>query len=134
MTDKSEELFFPDQLVYFSSNEGDKVEDEIKLIMEFKPPHKLTLAMLRAGLRPVDIDEEVINNATVPSPESDDHFRYHSTKIVASVVTQTFSYMIDEGLEYGMFTTGEACVFMRVKFEEPGVVYYHLAESRTRQQ
>jgi len=68
VTDKSEELFFPDQLVYFSSNEGDKVEDEIKLIVEFKPPHKLTLAMLRAGLRPVDIDEEVINNATVPSP------------------------------------------------------------------
>ncbi|KAH8653916.1 hypothetical protein BGZ61DRAFT_287905, partial [Ilyonectria robusta] len=42
--------------------------------------------------------------------------------------TQTYHYMIEGGLEYGLLTTGEAIVFLRVDWEEPETLYYHLAE------
>ncbi|KAJ5847121.1 hypothetical protein N7534_010790 [Penicillium rubens] len=54
-----------------------------------------------------------------------DTFEYHSTRLVAAVVTQIFSYMIDSGLQYGYICTGEAFVFLRIP-EDPTVVQYYL--------
>ncbi|XP_044714482.1 uncharacterized protein HRG_11975 [Hirsutella rhossiliensis] len=36
--------------------------------------------------------------------------------------------MIEGGLEYGLLTTGEATVFLKVDWAEPETLYYHLAE------
>lgn len=36
--------------------------------------------------------------------------------------------MIESGLEYGLLTTGEAIVFLKVDWDEPETLYYHLAE------
>ena len=46
---------------------------------------------------------------------------------MAAVVTQTFSYMIESGLQYGYIHTGEAFVFLHVKHDDPTTVYYHLS-------
>jgi hypothetical protein len=45
---------------------------------------------------------------------------------VAAVLTQTFHYMIQCGLEYSYITTGEAFVFLRIKEEDPTTLYYQV--------
>lgn len=55
---------------------------------------------------------------------------YHADRLVASAVTQTYEYMIDNGLEFGSIATGVAEVFLRVDEADPETVYYYLAEPR----
>ena len=43
-------------------------------------------------------------------------------------ITQTYHYIIEGGLEYGLLTTGETIVFLKVDWHDPGTLYYHLAE------
>ena len=44
-------------------------------------------------------------------------------------MTQTFSYMVRSGTQYGYITTGEAFVFLHSKLEDNvKIAYYHLAE------
>ncbi|MCJ1428599.1 hypothetical protein MMC29_006509 [Sticta canariensis] len=97
-------------------------------IVEYKAPHKLTIAHLEAGLHPMNPMEDIVNNPVIPAKEdSEEGADYYSTKVVAAVVTQTFSYMIDAGLEYAYICTGEALVFLRVERDDPTTVYYHLS-------
>lgn len=97
-------------------------------IVEYKAPHKLTIAHLEAGLHPMNPMEEIVNNPVIPAEEdSEAGVDYYSSKLVAAVVTQTFSYMIDAGLEYAYICTGEALVFLRVERDDPTTVYYHLS-------
>ncbi|KAF9775861.1 hypothetical protein IL306_006008, partial [Fusarium sp. DS 682] len=98
-------------------------------VSEYKPPHKLTAPHLRLGLRAMDIHKEVVNRRTIPtSVDPDARFQYHAEKLTASAITQTYHYMIESGLEYGLLTTGEAIVFLKVGWDEPETLYYHLAE------
>ncbi|RFU31113.1 hypothetical protein B7463_g5223, partial [Scytalidium lignicola] len=90
-------------------------------------PRKLAL---RLGLREMDI-KSVIDRDLVPSAENPENFQYHADQLVASVITQTFSYMIQGGTQYGYITTGEAFIFLRIKIDDPRTVYYHLAEPGT---
>lgn len=62
--------------------------------------------------------ELVVNEFHDESPE--DKFR----RSVAAAITQTFSYMIDTGLEFGYICTGEAFIFLQVPEEATTVKYY----------
>ncbi|KAI9896019.1 hypothetical protein N3K66_009088 [Trichothecium roseum] len=99
-------------------------------VAEYKAPHKLTVQHLRAGLRPMNIYEEVVNRKTIPANGSESRFQYHAERLTASALTQTYHYMIEGGLDYELLTTGEATVFLMVDWAEPNVLYYHLAEPR----
>ncbi|KAK6843984.1 hypothetical protein PG987_004844 [Apiospora arundinis] len=100
-------------------------------INEYKAPHKITPQHLRVGLRSMDIYKEVVNRATIPTAADPEAlFQYHSERLVAAAITQTFHYMIEGGLEYGLVTTGEAIVFLKVDWSDPTTLLYHLAEPR----
>ena len=96
--------------------------------VELKPPHKLPIPVLMAGMRDMDPLKEVVNRATIPVEEEDPvgYFSYRADRLVAAAVTQTFSYMMEHGLEYGYLCTGEAFVFFHVREDHPETVYYHL--------
>jgi hypothetical protein len=47
--------------------------------------------------------------------------------LTAAALTQTYSYTIENGLEYNKLVTGEADGFLQVKEDEPHTLY-HLAE------
>ncbi|KAH7118405.1 hypothetical protein EDB81DRAFT_848123 [Dactylonectria macrodidyma] len=95
----------------------------------YKPPHKLTAPHLRLGLRAMNIYEEVVNRKTIPtSVDPDARFQYHAERLTAPAITQTYHYMIEGGLENGLLTTGEVIVFLRIDWDEPGTLFYHLAE------
>jgi hypothetical protein len=102
------------------------------MVVEYKPSHKLSALNLRAGLLRADngamnIPEEVINRITIPT-DPEEKFVYHSERLTAAALTQTYGYMIENSLEYSKLATGEADVFLQVKEDEPNTLYYHLAE------
>ena len=104
-------------------------ERSLLLIREYKPAHKLTSPCLRAGLRPMTIRDEVVQRATIPL-EPSERLKYNADRVVAAAVTQTYEYMIDNGLEYGSIATGAAEVFLQVREDEPETVYYYLTEPK----
>ncbi|KAL3469056.1 hypothetical protein BJX99DRAFT_242176 [Aspergillus californicus] len=89
-------------------------------IIEYKAPHKVSLSHIKAGLQDMDLDE-VVHLQKDESPE------IICRRVVAAVITQTFSYMIHAGLEYGYVCTGEAFIFLRVLHDDPSTVYYYLS-------
>jgi hypothetical protein len=99
-------------------------------VVEYKPPHKLTLPHLRQGLREMDIYQDVVNRAEKPSAQGEELFQYHADQLVAAAVVQTFHYMIEGGLEYAYLTTGEGFVFLKIDWKDPTILYYHLAEPK----
>jgi hypothetical protein len=119
----------PDQICVYRSDNTLSSRRTMVYVSEYKPPHKLTTPHLRLGLRAMDIHREVVNRRTIPtSVDPDARFQYHAEKLTASAITQTYHYMIESGLEYGLLTTGEAIVFVKVDWDEPETLYYHLAE------
>ncbi|KAJ5265170.1 uncharacterized protein N7525_007338 [Penicillium rubens] len=87
--------------------------------VEFKAPHKVTVAELVVGLHQMDLASDVID-------QEGDTFEFYATRLVAAVVTQIFSYMIDSGVRYGYICTGEAFVFLHIPKDDPTIVQYFL--------
>ncbi|KAG0154822.1 hypothetical protein PDIDSM_392 [Penicillium digitatum] len=92
--------------------------------VEFKAPHKVTIPELVAGLHQINLARDVIN-------QEGDTFEFHATYLVAAVVTQIFSYMIDIGVQYGYICTGEAFVFLYIPEDDPTVADDELRLHRT---
>ncbi|KAL5328001.1 hypothetical protein ACEPPN_005707 [Leptodophora sp. 'Broadleaf-Isolate-01'] len=118
-----------DQICVYKQVDGTQ---SLCMVVEYKPSHKLSVFNLRAGLMRADkgsmnIPEDVINRITIPT-DPEDKFVYHSEWLTAAALTQTYGYMIENGLEYSKLATGEADVFLQVKEDEPYTLYYHLAE------
>ncbi|KAL5903131.1 hypothetical protein ACKVV7_011438 [Pyricularia oryzae] len=119
----------PDQICVYRSEDAGSERRTMIYISEYKPPHKLTAPHLRLGLRPMNIYTEVVNRKTIPtSVDPDARFQYHAERLTAAAITQTYHYMIEGGLEYGLLTTGEAIVFLKIDWREPETLLYHLAE------
>ena len=118
-----------DQICVYKEADGTQ---SLCMVVEYKPAHKLSVFNLRAGLLRADrgsmnIPEDVINRITIPI-DPEDKFVYHSERLTAAALTQTYEYMIENGLEYSKLTTGEADVFLQIKEDEPHTLYYHLTE------
>ncbi|BCS00006.1 uncharacterized protein AKAW2_50347S [Aspergillus luchuensis] len=78
------------------------VADERQIPMyavEFKAPHKVTIPELVAGLHPMDLARDVID-------QEGETFGFYATRLVAAVVTQIFSSMIDSGVRYATSAQG----------------------------
>ncbi|KAH8742673.1 hypothetical protein F5883DRAFT_723029 [Diaporthe sp. PMI_573] len=119
----------PDQICIYRSDTAGSTRRTMIYISEYKPPHKLTAPHLRLGLRPMNIYKDVVNRKTIPtSVDPDARFQYHAERLTAAAITQTYHYMIEGGLEYGLLTTGEAIVFLKIDWREPETLLYHLAE------
>ena len=115
--------------------------NRLLFLVEYKAPHKLSVGNLKAGVRDMDIKEEVLDRVKIPvykeKPEADmtpedeiarqEKLQYNADRLIAAVLAQTFHTMIDFGLKYGYLTTGEAFVFLRVREDDPQTLYYHLA-------
>ncbi|KAM0272852.1 hypothetical protein ACHAQH_008566 [Verticillium albo-atrum] len=122
----------PDQICVYRSNDRLPDSRTMVFVAEYKPPHKLTAPYLRLGLRAMNIPKDVVNCTTIPTSAAPAAlFQYHAERLTASAVTRTYRYMIEGGLEYGLPTTGEAIEFLKVDWEEPERLYYHLAEPVT---
>ncbi|KAH8799418.1 hypothetical protein F5884DRAFT_758446 [Xylogone sp. PMI_703] len=118
-----------DQVCIYKNADGTR---SLCTVVEYKPSHKLSIFNLRAGFLRADsgsmnIPEDVINRITIPT-DPEEKFVYHSEWLTTAAVTQTYGYMLENGLEYSKLATAEADVFFQVKEDEPHTLYYHLAE------
>lgn len=106
--------------VYHKSNKSqDEAYSIAAYVVEYKAPHKLTLGYIYEGLDEMDLKEVICCRKTDWPKEK---FR----RLLAAIITQAFSYMVQGGLEYGYVCTGEAFIFLRVP-DDPKTVYYSLA-------
>jgi hypothetical protein len=113
-----------DQICVYRSLEDRR---SLSFIIEYKPPHKLSVEYLRAGLRPMNLWEDVVQRRTIPN-DPGEKLNYNADRLTGAAITQTFEYMIENGLEYSYMTNGEAFIFLRVRENDPTTVYYYLAE------
>ncbi|OAQ57369.1 protein kinase-like domain [Pochonia chlamydosporia 170] len=119
----------PDQICVYRSEDGKSTRRSMIYVCEYKAPHKLTAPHLRVGLRPMNVYKEVVNRKTIPtSADPEGRFQYHAEKLTTAAISQTYHYMIEGGLDYGLLTTGETIVFLKIDWEDPQTLYYHLAE------
>lgn len=102
----------------------DRTERDI-MVIEYKAAHKLTPQLLSQGLQLMNL-AEVINRATISTDQQkrDEEF---AQQAMASVITQTFDYMVDKGVCYGYITGGQAYVFHYFHQDDPNTLYYHSA-------
>ena len=115
---------YADQICIYKNEDG---QTELLFIIEYKAPHKLTKEILRVGLRAMDLPTEVIHRPTIPI-DTYEKFSYNANKLVAAAMTQTYSYMLESGIEYSCIVTGEAIVFLWIKENDSNTLYFHLAE------
>ncbi|KAG5204527.1 Lipopolysaccharide kinase [Trichophyton interdigitale] len=92
--------------------------------VEYKPPHKLSVENLAAGLRPMNLWEEVVQLDTIPTEENA-KLLYNAEQMTASTLVQEFHVMINEGLEFSYITNGLAYVLLRVYDNDPTTLYYY---------
>ncbi|KAK2794471.1 hypothetical protein FQN50_009903 [Emmonsiellopsis sp. PD_5] len=114
----------PDQ---FCVRRVDGDRNTLLTTVEYKPPHKLSVENLRAGLREMNFWEEVVRPNSIPTEESA-KLAYNAAWLTGSAITQEYHVMIQEGLEYSYLTNGLALVLLRVPYDEPSTLYYHLCE------
>ncbi|KAG6005799.1 hypothetical protein E4U21_007632 [Claviceps maximensis] len=108
-------------------NENGKEKRILIAVAEYKSPHKLSLEQLRAGLHDMDIFKDVVCKDKTPVDPTA-KFIHDAEQLTAAAIAQTYHYMIKGGLSYSLLTTGQAIVFLRIKWKNPSVLYYHFAE------
>ncbi|KAJ5129157.1 uncharacterized protein N7515_005196 [Penicillium bovifimosum] len=95
--------------------------------VEYKPPHKLPVATLRMGLRPMDLWKEMVGSNKVLTKQ-EEKLKDKAERLVCSALVQEYHVMIQEGLEYSYVTNGIARVLLRVPCDDPGTLYYFLCD------
>jgi hypothetical protein len=115
-----------DQACVFRNIQGNR---SLLFVREYKAAHKLSVKYLRAGLRPMNLREDVVQRPTIPQ-DPGEKLNYNADRLVAAAVTQTFEYMIENGLEFSSIGTGPAEVYLRVLEDDPTTAYYYLAEPK----
>ena len=95
------------------------------LVVEYKAAHKLSPALFH-DLHPAQSFEldEIIHRHKIAVQE-DKRRREIVEEIMAVIITQTFDYMVDQGVSYGYVTGGHAFVFLQYDPSHAETVYYH---------
>ncbi|KID73435.1 Protein kinase-like domain protein, partial [Metarhizium brunneum ARSEF 3297] len=101
---------------------------DVTLTCEQKPPHKLPLETIRAGLRPMDLWEEMVNSNKIPADPTE-KLKYNATRLVCSALVQTYHVMMQNGLPFSYLTIGpDADLLLWVPEEHPHILHYYLVE------
>ncbi|KAI1178863.1 hypothetical protein F4777DRAFT_593537 [Nemania sp. FL0916] len=119
----------PNQICVYHELAGTEKRTAIS-ISQYKLPQELSLPQLRAGLRDKDIDMTTVSSADKGPMDHETEFNQSSLKVLASAITQVYHEMVKTGLVYGLITTGQATLFLKVDWDDdPTIVHYHLADS-----
>lgn len=114
----------PDQ---FCIHRVDGSTNSLLTTVEYKPPHKLSVESLRAGLRPMNFWQSGPAD-TIPT-DAAEKLRHNAERLAGSAIVQEYHVMIQEGLEYSYVTIGLARV-LQVPYDDPSTLYYCLCETK----
>ncbi|KAL5113487.1 hypothetical protein ACEQ8H_008623 [Pleosporales sp. CAS-2024a] len=108
-----------DQFCVYNTN-SQHIETRIPVyITEYKAPHKVSLGCIYEGLEDMKLRHVVTCRST-------DTPRHHFRRLMAAIITQAFSYMVQLGVAYGCVCTGQAFIFLHIP-DDPKTVYYFLS-------
>ena len=114
-------------IAYSKTQTGEK--GKLIFLLEYKPAHKMTLQILREGVKNMRLDDIINDPRRFTDPKRG--FTQLAEEFVAKVATQIYDYMLKSGIEYGCIATGEALVFVRIDYGSLARnMYYHLAEPK----
>jgi hypothetical protein len=111
----------PDKPDRFCIREDLEGKHTTAFVIEYKAAHKVPVEDLRRALRKETLCTEGTRSSKTSLDGED-----KADQLVASIMTQTFDYMIDWDLEYSYFTAGKSLAFLRVKDDDPKTVYYYM--------
>lgn len=116
----------PDQ---FCIHRVDGSTNSLLLTVEYKPPQKLSVETLRAGLRPMELWEEMVKCNTVPTDPAE-KLKYNAERLVDSAMVQAYDVMIEEGRADAILTNGLARVLLRPRCS---ITFVNLTPRSTKQ-
>ncbi|KAJ5522960.1 hypothetical protein N7513_003337 [Penicillium frequentans] len=88
-------------------------------IKEYKSPHKVKLGLIYGGLDDLDVDEVMVQNEN-ETP------MVRFQRALVGLLSQPFDYMVRARTQVGVFSTGEADIYLHIG-EDPSTLYYHLS-------
>ena len=91
-------------------------------VTDYKAADKLTPNVVLEGLHDMEID--AIIQRIMVSTEEGERREEMAEEAIAIVVTQTFDYMVDQGLSYGYVSGRNAFIFLFIRPEDPQTLYY----------
>ena len=92
------------------------------LVVEYKAAHKLTPDVVLDGMHNMEI-EAIIQRVKL-STDKGEKKKEMAENAIAMVVTQTYDYMIDQGLSYGYVNGGKTFIFLFICPDDPQTLYY----------
>jgi hypothetical protein len=98
---------------------------DLLYVVEYKAPHKLPDAFLRAGLRPMNVLEEVVRRVTIPV-DSEEKLQYDAELLSCAAVAQPYEYMILSGTPLSILDNGRSQVMLWVREDDPTTLHYCL--------
>ena len=104
--------------------DDDDVEPGSLFTEEEKAPSKLTLDMIRIALENDSTNSDLASLADRNNESKDPKFVAMNR---AAAMTQPYEYTLLGGLDYGCLVTGEATVYLRIKWDEPDTLYYKVS-------
>ncbi|OJD09359.1 hypothetical protein ACJ73_10381, partial [Blastomyces percursus] len=87
-----------DQLCVFRR---DGESESLLFVIEYKAGHKLQPVALKDGLQPCNFWEDIVQAHVIPKKDNEkERATYNARQLSGAAITQTFDYMIREGVEY----------------------------------
>ncbi|CAG8091249.1 unnamed protein product [Penicillium salamii] len=114
----------PDQ---FCINRVDGNLITVLTTVEYKPPHKLSVATFRMGLRPMNLWKDMVRSNKITT-DQEAKLKHNAERLVCSAIVQEYHVMIQEGLEYSYLTNGLSRVLLRVPHDQPSTLYYFFCD------
>lgn len=106
--------------VYNIPNESSESTHRVAAyIKEYKSPHKVTLGHIYEGLGDMDVDEVI-------QQKDDEPLKVRFQRALIGLLSQPFDYMVRAGTQVGVFSTGEADIYLRID-DDPSTLFYHLS-------
>ncbi|KAJ5787736.1 hypothetical protein N7457_002726 [Penicillium paradoxum] len=106
--------------VYNIPNESSESTHRVAAyIKEYKSPHKVTLGHIYEGLGDIDVDEVIQQKDGEP-------LKARFQRALVGLLSQPFDYMVRAGTQVGVFSTGEADIYLRIG-DDPSTLFYHLS-------
>ncbi len=94
--------------------------EAVKCDLVYKPRFVLTIGSINAGLQGIVYPEQDAISQKIEGIEA------ASKWIVSAVITQLFSYMIRDMVQYGYISTGEVMIFLNIT-DSHEIVQYHVS-------
>ena len=101
--------------------EQDDDRSTLLAVIEYKPPHKLSVGTLRIGSQEMNMKAHLAQ-FTLPDGE-EARAIYDATEIAVAIAAQTFHYMIRQGLQYSYISTGDGLVFFHLDWDDTTTLF-----------